>query len=68
MRAHFFASTISLFPWRACLLPGSSGENARGAVMTAGSGYSAELNSLDVCGLQPFRAGFHYKADSRAFS
>jgi len=32
-----------------------------------GSGGPAELHALDVRGLQPFGAGFHFKADFCAF-
>jgi len=66
-RAHVRAKTESLFAWRADLLPGSSGENAPGATTRAGSNFPAQLHALDVCCLQPFRAGFHFKADSGAF-
>jgi hypothetical protein len=65
--AHFTLKTGNLFSWRAYLLAGSSGENAPGSLQCAGSGRLAELHSLDVCGLQPFRAGFHFKADFCAF-
>jgi hypothetical protein len=66
-RAHFSLKTKNLFPWRADLLPGSSGENAPGTAVSAWSSYPAELRALDVRGLQPFRAGFHFKGDSCAF-
>jgi hypothetical protein len=65
--AHLSAKTDYLFPWRAYLLPGSSGENAPCAAAPAGSSFPAELHALDVCGLQTFGAGFHFKADFRAF-
>jgi hypothetical protein len=65
--AHFPRKTKKLFPWRAYLLLGSSGENALRTVVSAGSGVPAELHALDVCGLQPFRAGFHFEAYSCAF-
>jgi hypothetical protein len=49
------------------LPPGPSGMKAPGTVASAGSRYHAELHALDVRGLQPFRAGFHFKADAGAF-
>ena len=65
--AHFSAKTKNLFSWRAYLLPGPSGENAPGTMASAGRRSLAELHALDVCGLQPFGAGFHFKTDFGAF-
>jgi hypothetical protein len=49
------------------LPPGPSGVKAPGTVASAGSRCHAELHALDVRGLQPFRACFHFKADAGAF-
>jgi hypothetical protein len=46
---------------------GSSVEHALRTPQSAGSDHLADLHSLDVRGLQPFGAGFHFKADAGAF-
>jgi hypothetical protein len=66
--AHTTPSRVGgLFTRRAFSLLGSSGENVSPQFGAGGGGVPVELHPLDVRGLQPFRTGLHFEADSCAF-
>jgi len=65
--AHYCLKMGSLFTRRAFFLPGSAAENVSPLCGAGGGGVPVELHALDVRGLQPFRTGLHFEADSCAF-